>query len=74
MYRVLIGKMAEHGILQKDLAALIGVTEKSLSQKINGKSKFALDQAMIIRDKVAPEMSIDELFFVKQEAQQPQQQ
>ena len=65
MYRVLIGKMAESNILQKDLATLLGITEKAFSQKLNGKTKFTLDQAIVIRDNVAPAMSIDELFSVR---------
>ena len=37
-------------------------TVSTLSQKLNGKYTLTLTEAKILRDIVAPEMSIDELF------------
>ena len=66
MYRVLIGKMAENNISRKQLAEKIGITEKSVGAWINGTVNINLIQAKQVRDIVAPEMSLDELFSVRQ--------
>ena len=69
MYRVLIGKMAENNISRKQIAEKMGVTEKSVGSWINGTVNINLLQAKQLRDIVAPEMSIDELFSVRQQKQ-----
>lgn len=66
MYRVLIGKMAENNISRKQLAEKIGITEKSVGAWINGTVNINLIQAKQVRDIVAPGMSLDELFSVRQ--------
>ena len=66
MYRVLIGKMAENNISRKQIAEKMGVTEKSVGAWINGTVNINLLQAKQIRNIVAPEMSLDELFSVRQ--------
>lgn len=67
MYRVLIGKMAENNISRKHLAEKMGITEKSVGAWINGTVNINLVQAKQVRDIVAPEMSLDELFSVRQQ-------
>ena len=67
MYRVLIGKMAENNISRKQLAEKLGLTEKSVGAWINGTVNINLIQAKQVRDIVAPEMSLDELFSVRQQ-------
>lgn len=41
----LLGKMAERGYTQKMLADSLGVEVNTISNKINGKSSFTLEQA-----------------------------
>ena len=67
MYRVLIGKMAENNISRKQLAEKMGITERSVGSWINGTVNINLVQAKLVRDIVAPEMSLDELFSVRQQ-------
>lgn len=44
----LIGKIAESGHTQKSLAAAIGMSENTLSSRINGKSSFNVDEVLSI--------------------------
>lgn len=67
MYRVLIGKMAENNISRKALAEEMNVTEKSVGAWINGTVNMTLIQAKRVRDFVAPEMSLDELYAIKKQ-------
>lgn len=46
----LIGKIAETGHTQKSLAAEIGMSENTLSSRINGKSSFNVDEIIAICD------------------------
>lgn len=69
MYRVLLGKMRERGITQKMLADSIGITERCLQNKLSGNSDFTIVQARAIRNYVAPEMTLDELFTPVTEAE-----
>lgn len=46
----LIGKIAESGHTQKSLAAEIGMSENTLSSRINGKSSFNVDEVLAICD------------------------
>lgn len=46
----LIGKMAERGMTQRALAEVLGCAENTLSDKLNGKREFRLDEASRICD------------------------
>ena len=48
--RKLLGRMAEAGYTQKMLAADLGKSENSISNKINGKSSFTTDEILKICD------------------------
>lgn len=63
MFRVLLGKMTELDISFEELSENTGMSVKVLKQCINtGERRIRLDEAVKIRDYVAPEMSIDDLF------------
>lgn len=55
-------EMAESGIRVKDIAKALGVSIGTASLKVNKKSEFTVDQAVIIRDKFFPSKTLDELF------------
>ncbi|SEA14964.1 DNA-binding transcriptional regulator, XRE-family HTH domain [Eubacterium aggregans] len=67
MYRVLIGKMAEHGVKQKDLAEELGVSEKTIYNKIQGKTSFSWDEANKVRNSIEPGFPLEELFKFESE-------
>jgi len=67
MYSTLKAEIARSGRTQKELAELADMTETSLSLKINGKRDFRYKEMRKIRGAVAPNMTIDELFFLDYE-------
>ena len=62
MYRVLRAEMVRAGISVKGLALQIGITEGSLRNKIIGKTDFFWSVVLKIRNAVAPNMPLEELF------------
>ncbi len=64
MYRVLKGEMVKANISIRELAFKIGVTERSLRNKINGITAFTWNEVLKIREIVSPSMSLEELFSV----------
>jgi putative transcriptional regulator len=46
---VLKGKMKEKGVVYAELAALLGITPTTFSQKVNGKSDFTISEAELIK-------------------------
>lgn len=44
----LLGKIAESGHTQKSLAEVIGMSENTLTSRINGKSPFRVDEIISI--------------------------
>lgn len=63
-YRKLLGRIREHGLTHKELAAKIGVTHGTLSAKLNNKSDFtASDMDAICSVLDIPEAEIGSYFF-----------
>ncbi|MDD6488487.1 MAG: XRE family transcriptional regulator [Clostridia bacterium] len=60
-FPILEAEIAKRGIKKKDIAERLEITQKSLSNKCMGKTKFLLDEAIIIHS-MFPDLSIDELF------------
>lgn len=59
-------EMVEYGIKVKDIAKAIGVSVGTASLKVNKKSEFTVDQAVVIRNKFFPSKTLDELFTANQ--------
>ena len=62
MYRVLRGEMVKKNITILQLAAEIGVSEKTLRNKIHGDTEFTWPEVCRIHRLINPNMSKDELF------------
>ncbi len=62
MYRILKGEMVKIGLPISDLAQKIGVSEKTLRNKLNGCTDFTWSEVLAIKKIVNPEMKIEELF------------
>lgn len=56
------GKMTEKRVSQENLAKKIGITVQSLNAKLNGRSKFTLDEALMITQVLNIENPAD-IFF-----------
>ena len=62
MHSFLRGEMIKAKITITALADQIGVTEKTLRNKINGDTDFTWPEALAIRKIVNPKLSIEKLF------------
>jgi DNA-binding XRE family transcriptional regulator len=64
MYPNLRAEMARYGIKPTDLAETLGLTRKSINNKMTCRTKlgFGLDEAVKIRDTFFPKIRLDELF------------
>lgn len=62
MYRVLKGEMVKCGISVPQLAKEIGISEKTLRNKISGRTEFLFSEVLSIHKIVAPDLSMDVLF------------
>jgi DNA-binding XRE family transcriptional regulator len=62
MLRNLYAEMVRVGVSREELADEIGVNYNTIGMKINGKSKFYLDEAIRIRDKFFPECKLEYLY------------
>jgi hypothetical protein len=62
MYKNLRAEMARAGIKNADIQRAIGVSEKTVRLRLNGKSEFSYSEAAEIRDKFFPGLKIEYLF------------
>lgn len=69
-YPVLVGEIAKRGVKKKDIAKRIGVCDKALNNKLNGKSQFTWPEVRIIRHEFFPDIPPDELFMEADVGQQ----
>ncbi len=62
MYRTLRGEMVKAGVSISNLAKQLGISEKTLRNKISGRTEFLLSEAVSIHKTIAPRLSMDDLF------------
>ena len=62
MYSNLRSELANKGITQVALANMLGVTEKTLQNKLNGKTEFTITESLYICHNVLPEFNLNYLF------------
>jgi len=65
MYRFLEARIVFHGYSKKEFAESINMNYNTLLAKLNGKSKFTLDEAVQIKEFLQEDMSIEQLFEEK---------
>ena len=68
VYPVLVGEIAKRGIKKKTIAQSIGVCDKALNNKLNGKTPFTWPEVRIIRHRFFPDITPDVLFEEAAEA------
>lgn len=61
-YMNLKGEMAKKNITNESIANLLGIHRNSVYNKINGESKFSIDEALAIRNAFFPNYDVDTLF------------
>jgi len=62
MFPNLVAEMARKGLKRKDLAPLFKGRNATVSDKLNGKSPFLLDEAYRIQSTFFPDCTLDYLF------------
>lgn len=62
MYSFLRGEMIKAGISIASLSTRIGISEKSMRNKLKGETAFTWNEATAIRGIVSPQMGMEELF------------
>lgn len=61
-YKNLRAEMARNGVTIKQIAMLLGVRFATVSDKLNGRSRFFCDEAIKIKQNFFPANSIEYLF------------
>ncbi len=61
-FPVLETEMMKRRIFKRDITELLNIEASTLSNKINGKREFTLDEALMIWEKWFSDIPIDELF------------
>lgn len=69
MYSFLRGEMYRVGITISSLASQIGISEKSMRNKINGETEFTWPEALAVRRIVSPNKTMEELFASDDDAE-----
>ena len=59
----LVAEMARNKVKRIDLANLLGVTNDTITNKVNEKTAFTTKEAYIIRDAFFPNKTVDYLFM-----------
>ncbi|MBO1513225.1 XRE family transcriptional regulator [Metabacillus bambusae] len=67
MYPNLDAEMARRGLKRKDLACMFRDRAATVSDKLNGKSPFLLDEVFRIKENFFPECDIEYLFDTKKD-------
>ena len=62
VFPVLVAEIAKRKIKRCQLARAIGVSQKSLYNKLHGTTPFTWDEVTILRNMFFPEFTSDELF------------
>lgn len=61
-YKNLRAEMARHGVTVRQIAELLGVRFATVSDKLNGRSRFFTDEAIRIKQHFFPNCSLEYLF------------
>ena len=67
VYKNLEAEMVRNGITRKDISSFLNVRYATVVQKLNGRYKFNLDEALIIKKNFFPELSLEYLFQTDEE-------
>lgn len=62
MYKLLESRLAYKGISKRQLAEGIHMSYKTILAKMSGKSKFTLDEALLIKEYLKEELPVEKLF------------
>ena len=55
-------EMARYGVNTADIGAILGKSESTIRDKLVGKIRFSIEEAICVRDNLFPSMRIEYLF------------
>ena len=61
-YPNLKAEMARANLGIKDLMVVTGKSRPGVSNNLNGRGKFSIDESLAIRDRLFPDLTVDYLF------------
>ena len=61
-YSILISEIAKRGIKKNEIAKTLGISYRSLYNKLYGVTPFSWQEVCLIKDVFFPDLSKDELF------------
>ena len=61
-YPMLTGKIAERGISKSKIADAIGISPRSLRNKMDGNTSFTWEEVCTIQERFFPDMQMKDLF------------
>ncbi len=67
MFNNLKAEMVRNEIKQTEIATSLGISDKTMSNKMNGKSEFTRNEMFLIKRDFFPTYSIDYLFYIDKE-------
>ena len=62
MYGNLSSELRRKNIAQKVIADMLGCTEKTINNKMSGKTDFTISEAFMIHKNLLPEFDMDYIF------------
>ena len=68
MFRNLLAEMAMRGITVFDISKLLNVTEKTVKNKLNGKTDFYWSEVVAIKKSLFATIDVEYLFEVKKKS------
>ncbi len=61
-YLNLKGEMAKRNVTIESISELLGIHRNSVANKVNGRSRFSVDEAFMIQKAFFPDLETDYLF------------
>ena len=65
-YGNLKAEMGRKDITIEEVSKLLGIHRNSVANKVNGRSRFTVDEAKVVKEAFFPNLSIDYLFETAQ--------
>lgn len=62
MYRNLMAEMVRRDLTADDLAKIIKINPRTVRNKLFGRTEFKWPEVIMIRDSIAPDKTLEELF------------
>ena len=67
-YLNLKGEMAKRNVTIESISELLGIHRNSVANKVNGRSRFSVDEAFMIQKAFFPDLETDYLFATEEQA------